>query len=116
MKDSLINALWASSPAPSPATVGRRTFVKFGAAGLGVLAGAASAPACFLFRHWRYPTVQEGPPLVQLPPPEVPLARLTFEVSSGVNPHYMLRLLQDYIAQTLSPWSHDARHAAQQIE
>jgi hypothetical protein len=105
MKDSLFDAL--TQDKATNAIVDRRSFVKFGAAGLGVLAGASSAMACLpcLSRRTAGPVVVEGPPLMPLPlpPAEIPLARLTFEVSSGVNPQYMLRLLQDYIAQTLSP-------------
>ena len=100
MKDNLIEAL---SLAKTPeSTVDRRSFVKLAAAGLGLLAGTSPALAT-IFRRTFVPIVEQGPPLIQLPPPEVPLARLTFEVSAGVSPHHMLRMLQDYIAQTLTP-------------
>ena len=103
MKDSLFDALSPARQADDVfPVVNRRNFVKFGAAGLGVLGAASSALATFPWRH-SAPPVQQGPPLVPLPPPEVPLARLTFEVSAGVNPHQMLQLLQQYIAQTLTP-------------
>lgn len=101
MKESLLDAL---SPVRQTAEdayeMSRRGFVKAGAAGLGVLAAASQASAC----RWRHcaTLVEQGPPLVQLPP-EVPVARLTFEVSSGVNPQFMLQMLQDYIARSLTP-------------
>jgi hypothetical protein len=101
MKDSLFDALPRPTPQDDAANpvVDRRSFVKFGAATFGVLAGASSAPAFF----WRRaPIVPQGPPLIQLPPP-LPPGPLAFEASCGVNPDYMVRLLQEYLALTVSP-------------
>lgn len=90
MKSTVFDVL---SPSPAQA-LDRRAFVKFGAAGLGALASASSLLA-FPRRTYLPPT----PP----PPAEVPLATLTFEVASGVHPHIMLAMLQDYVARTLTP-------------
>src|SRR5258708_2827921 len=74
----------------------RRSFVKIGAMGLGVLAGVSTAWAQFPGQPGPYPEPQS------LPAP-LPTPSLAFEVESGIHPHMMVRLARDYLARTVSP-------------
>lgn len=107
MKEILFDALTRQTPQDEGnAIVDRRTMLKFGATTLGVLAGASSALGFFPRLMNRGQVVPEGPPLQPLPPPLAdipPLTRLTFEGGAGVGPNHMLRMVQDYVAITLSP-------------
>lgn len=76
----------------------RRNFLTCAAAGLGTLATASLAPATF----FRRPTYLPATPPVIAPVPVVPV-NLAFEVGSGVTPVEAVRVLQGYLALTLSP-------------
>jgi hypothetical protein len=86
----------------------RRGFVKCGLAGMGLLAAASTAPATFFRRSTFLPAQDPGPNLASTLPPQGPLA---FEYGSGVNPHHVIRALQDYFTLTLSP-----EYAAQLVQ
>ena len=75
----------------------RRSLLKLGAIGLGVLASAGTALAQFNQPYFSQPL----PPPLPLPPGQS--AGLAFEVGSGVHPHAMVRLVREYIALTLAP-------------
>jgi hypothetical protein len=81
--------------------VNRRGFVQYGLAAAGMLASASLAPAQIFRRnsYLPYEMVPSGP----IAPPTPPAPQMTFEVGSGVHPQLMARVVQDYLAMTLSP-------------